>query len=46
MNSVILKGVVIGEESVIGANTVIRSSVASKSICIGNPAIVTGKVRE
>lgn len=46
MNSVILKGVIIGEECVIGANTVVRKSLPAKTISIGNPSIIVGKVTE
>jgi acetyltransferase-like isoleucine patch superfamily enzyme len=46
MNSVVLKGVKIGEECVIGANTVVRKSVPAKTISIGNPSFIIGKITE
>ena len=40
LNSVILKGVTIGKNSVIGANSVVFNSIPENSIAIGNPCKV------
>jgi acetyltransferase-like isoleucine patch superfamily enzyme len=41
MNSTILKGVTIGENSVVAAGSVVTKSVAPNVIVAGNPAVVT-----
>lgn len=46
MNSVILKGVIVGDESVVGANTVIRTAIPPHTICFGNPAVVMGIIQD
>lgn len=43
-HSIILKGVVIGEEAVIGAGSVVRSNVPAGEIWAGNPACFVRKV--
>ena len=42
-NVVILPGVVIGEQSIIGANSVVTKSIPEKAIAFGNPAAVMKK---
>ncbi|MFZ5917167.1 MAG: acyltransferase [Chloroflexota bacterium] len=42
--SIIMKGVTIGEGSIIGAGSVVRRDVPPKSLAYGNPARVVGKV--
>lgn len=37
---IILKGSVIGDDSVIGSNSVVRGTIKPRALCIGNPAIV------
>ena len=44
--SVIIKGVTIGEGSIIGAQSVVREDVPPWSIVIGNPARVVKKLKE
>ena len=40
MNAVILKGVIIGDNSVVAAGAVVTKSIAPNTIVAGNPAIV------
>jgi len=42
--SIIMKGVTIGSNSIIGAGSVVRRNVPSGSLVFGNPARVAGKV--
>jgi acetyltransferase-like isoleucine patch superfamily enzyme len=42
--SVIMKGVTIGNNCIIGAGSVVRRDVPSDSLAYGNPARVVGKV--
>ena len=44
LNCVILKGVHIGEGAIIGAGSVVRDSVAPRSLVIGNPAQVVKRL--
>ena len=46
MNSIILKGAVIGENSIIGAGSVVTGEVLPNSIYAGNPAIFIKKINE
>jgi len=41
---VILKGVTVGENSVVGLGSVVRQSIPEDSVAIGNPAQVVGKI--
>lgn len=43
MNSIVLKGVTIGENSVIGAGSVVSRSIPSDSIAAGSPAVILRK---
>src|SRR5947208_16462998 len=43
MNAVILKGVTIGENSVVAAGSVVTKSVESNTVVAGNPAVVVKK---
>jgi galactoside O-acetyltransferase len=44
MNSIILKGVTIGEGAVVGAGSVVRNNVPPWTIVIGNPAITVKQI--
>lgn len=37
---VVLKGATIGDDSVIGSNSVVRGNVPDRVVCMGNPAVV------
>jgi acetyltransferase-like isoleucine patch superfamily enzyme len=43
-NSIIMKGVTIGENSVIGAGSVVRTDIPSNEIWAGNPAVFVKKL--
>jgi len=45
MNAVILKGVTIGENSVVAAGSVVTKSVQPNTVVAGNPAVVVKKFR-
>ena len=45
MNAVILKGVTIGENSVVAAGSVVTKSVAPNTVVAGNPAVVVKRFR-
>ncbi|MGI8480536.1 MAG: acyltransferase [Chthoniobacterales bacterium] len=46
MNAVILKGVTIGENSVVAAGAVVTKSVPPNVVVAGNPAVVTKELRD
>jgi acetyltransferase-like isoleucine patch superfamily enzyme len=46
MNAVILKGVTIGENSVVAAGSVVTKSVEPNTIVAGNPAVVVKKFQQ
>jgi len=46
MNSIVLKGVTVGANSVIGAGSVVSRNIPSNSIAAGNPAVVLRKLTE
>lgn len=41
---VVLKGSEIGDDSVVGSNSVVRGSVPSRVVCIGNPAQIVKRL--
>ena len=45
-NATIICGITIGENSIIGAGSVVTKDVPSNSIVVGNPAKVIGKVKD
>lgn len=45
-NATILPGVIIGEQALIGAGSVVTKDIPAFAVAIGNPAVVTGDVRE
>ncbi len=45
-NATIICGITIGENSIIGAGSVVTKDVPSDSIVVGNPARVIGKVKD
>ncbi len=44
-HSILLKGIEVGEESVVGAGSVVRSSVPAREIWAGNPAVPLRRMR-
>jgi acetyltransferase-like isoleucine patch superfamily enzyme len=44
--SIVLKGVTIGDHSVVGAGTVVREDVAPRVVVAGNPAVVVKQFRD
>ena len=44
MNTIIMKGVIIGARSVIGAGSVVTKSIPADCIAAGNPAKVTKRI--
>src|ERR1043165_4709408 len=46
MNAVILKGVTIGENSVVAAGAVVTKSVPANVVVAGNPAVITRQLRD
>jgi acetyltransferase-like isoleucine patch superfamily enzyme len=46
MNAVILKGVTVGENSVIAAGSVVTKSVEANTVVAGNPAVVVKRFKE
>ena len=45
-NATILCGIIIGENSIVGAGSVVTKDVPPNSIVVGNPAKVIGKVKD
>ena len=45
MNATILKGVTIGENSVVAAGSVVSKSVPPNTVVAGNPAVVVKELR-
>ncbi len=45
MNAVILKGVTIGENSVVAAGSVVTKSVEPNTVVAGNPAVVVKRFK-
>jgi len=45
MNAVILKGVTIGENSVVAAGSVVTKSVPPNTVVAGNPAVTVRQLR-
>jgi acetyltransferase-like isoleucine patch superfamily enzyme len=44
--SIVLKGVTIGEGSVIGAGSVVTRNVPPMTIAVGNPARIIGSIKD
>jgi acetyltransferase-like isoleucine patch superfamily enzyme len=45
MNAVILKGVTIGENSIVAAGAVVSKSVPANVVVAGNPAVIVKELR-
>jgi acetyltransferase-like isoleucine patch superfamily enzyme len=45
MNAVILKGVTIGENSVVAAGSVVSKSVPANVVVAGNPAVIVKELK-
>lgn len=43
-NCIILKGIIIGERSIVGAGSVVRSNIPADEIWAGNPAVFISKI--
>jgi galactoside O-acetyltransferase len=46
MNAVILKGVTIGENSIVGAGAVVTKSVPANVVVAGNPAVIVKELKD
>jgi len=46
MNAVILKGVIVGENSVVAAGSVVTKNVEPNTVVAGNPAVVVKRFKE
>jgi acetyltransferase-like isoleucine patch superfamily enzyme len=46
MNAVILKGVTVGENSVVAAGSVVTKSVEPNTVVAGNPAVVVKRFQQ
>lgn len=46
MHAIILPGITIGQNSIVGANSVVTHNIPANSVCVGNPANIVSSTEE